>query len=656
MARPRPGGPSPLGHGRRPPHGRRRHRRALSAATARTLTYGSTFTEDVVVTIISRSEWGARSPFKPQRLSWKPWQGGVVIHHHGAGSWPVHEHDQCYGQMRSVQLTAMYPWPFLQEQYNDIPYSFVVCQHGGIFEGTGTQVRSEANGTQTVGANQDYYAVMGLIESEDQPSRAMLDSIRELIAHLRENHSAGPFIRGHRDVFDTECPGNLYPHIQGFYPVLPPGEPDPTPPKPARPLFLYSRSQWGARPPREVTRVDPGSRTGFTVHYSAGPASQTVRQIQNYHMDSNGWSDVGYNFLVDVEGRIYEGRGWDVAGAHATGHNTTHIGVCFIGEDGDATPRALSAIRALYNQANSRTGRTLAMTWHGGLSGQSTQCPGPGLRAWVQGGMNASTLPVHTGTGDLGGDSTGSTGGGMTLVRTIAAQQAAVNQLGYSPALEVDGVWGPKTDAGVRWLQQKVGAGAADGLWGPATEAAYAAHTGGSGSGTGSGGGGMTSVRSVKEQQQAVNALGYSPALEADGIWGPKTDAGVRWLQQKVGAGAADGLWGPATEAAYNGYLDNGAMLTVDGQWGPATIRATQKVIGVTADGQWGPNSVRGLQRHLNTWSNAGLVVDGAAGPATYKALQTHLNKMTGAGLAVDGAWGPATVRALQTALNRGQF
>jgi uncharacterized protein (TIGR02594 family) len=60
----------------------------------------------------------------------------------------------------------------------------------------------------------------------------------------------------------------------------------------------------------------------------------------------------------------------------------------------------------------------------------------------------------------------------------------------------------------------------------------------------------ITSIRSVKQQQQAVNGLGYKPRLEVDGHWGPKTAKGVRWLQKKVGA-AVDGQWGQETEARY---------------------------------------------------------------------------------------------------------
>jgi hypothetical protein len=81
------------------------------------------------------------------------------------------------------------------------------------------------------------------------------------------------------------------------------------------------------------------------------------------------------------------------------------------------------------------------------------------------------------------------------------------------------------------------------------------------GKGGGGGGGGaqtavkpMTSIRNIRQQQEAVNGLGHAPPLDVDGEWGPKSAAGVKWLQKKVGATPVDGEWGPTTEAKYRAH------------------------------------------------------------------------------------------------------
>jgi len=45
-----------------------------------------------------------------------------------------------------------------------------------------------------------------------------------------------------------------------------------------------------------------------------------------------GWNDIAYTFLVCEDGRVYEGRGWNVKGSHTLGYNEISIGICLIGD------------------------------------------------------------------------------------------------------------------------------------------------------------------------------------------------------------------------------------------------------------------------------------------------------------------------------------
>lgn len=106
---------------------------------------------------------------------------------------------------------------------------------------------------------------------------------------------------------------------------------------------IYSRSQWGAN---EDLR-DKGSlrysevHAGFVHHtvnandYTRAEVPGLLRSIYAYHTQSRGWSDVGYNFLVDRFGRIWEGRygGVDraVVGAHTLGYNDYAFAMSAIG-------------------------------------------------------------------------------------------------------------------------------------------------------------------------------------------------------------------------------------------------------------------------------------------------------------------------------------
>ena len=87
--------------------------------------------------------------------------------------------------------------------------------------------------------------------------------------------------------------------------------------------------------------------------YTAAQSPSIVRAIQLYHVKGNGWNDIGYNFLVDRFGQVFEGRFGglerNVVGAHAEGFNTGSVGVALLGEYSSlaVAQKARDAIAAL---------------------------------------------------------------------------------------------------------------------------------------------------------------------------------------------------------------------------------------------------------------------------------------------------------------------
>jgi hypothetical protein len=153
---------------------------------------------------------------------------------------------------------------------------------------------------------------------------------------------------------------------------------------------ILARSSWNARAPKNTpVRVDPSRRVYYVVHHSGAPATQTVRAIQDWCMDGRGFSDIDYNFLVRATtGEIYEGRGWDIVGAHTTNFNTNGAGVCVIGND-EISDAAKRSVRWLYEQYNKRAGKILLVRGHRQLATTGTTCPGDTIYAWVTAGMPA---------------------------------------------------------------------------------------------------------------------------------------------------------------------------------------------------------------------------------------------------------------------------
>ncbi|SPP74324.1 peptidoglycan-recognition protein SC2 [Drosophila guanche] len=157
---------------------------------------------------------------------------------------------------------------------------------------------------------------------------------------------------------------------------------------------IISKSQWGGRAAKSKTTL--GSYLSYAViHHTAGnycttqSACQTqLKNIQNYHMDSLGWADIGYNFLIGGDGNVYEGRGWNAVGAHATNWNSKSIGISFLGNynSDKITSAQITAAKGLLADAVSRGQIVSGYTLYGHRQVSATECPGTNIwneiRTW----------------------------------------------------------------------------------------------------------------------------------------------------------------------------------------------------------------------------------------------------------------------------------
>nr|WP_303769851.1 N-acetylmuramoyl-L-alanine amidase [Actinomyces oris] len=119
------------------------------------------------------------------------------------------------------------------------------------------------------------------------------------------------------------------------------------------PVAVTTRAEWGAN--ASYMSWDPEyARAGHVVvhhtagtnSYSAGQSASIVRGIYYYHAVTLDWGDIGYNFLVDKFGTVFEGRSGSVAapagtmsiGAHARGVNTGTMGISMMGDYSTVSP------------------------------------------------------------------------------------------------------------------------------------------------------------------------------------------------------------------------------------------------------------------------------------------------------------------------------
>jgi hypothetical protein len=168
---------------------------------------------------------------------------------------------------------------------------------------------------------------------------------------------------------------------------------------------IYSRAQWGAdeRIRDRVSLRYFEVHTGFVHHtvtantYSRAEVPGILQGIYKYHVSGRGWSDIGYNFLIDRFGRIWEGRYggiWrPVVGAHTLNYNDYAFGASAIGNFDVTRPSAamVNAYSALFgwklslHGVGANTTKTINGAKFYAINGHrdaaSTACPGRFLYA-----------------------------------------------------------------------------------------------------------------------------------------------------------------------------------------------------------------------------------------------------------------------------------
>ena len=117
------------------------------------------------------------------------------------------------------------------------------------------------------------------------------------------------------------------------------------------------------------------------IHCSATPEFRhvTVDDIRRWHVDGNGWSDIGYHYVIPLNGTLQEGRDLRRIGSHVKGHNKDSIGVCYVGGvDEDMKPkdtRTAAQKIAMQKLLLSLTDTYEGITIHGHNEFSSKACP-----------------------------------------------------------------------------------------------------------------------------------------------------------------------------------------------------------------------------------------------------------------------------------------
>ena len=130
----------------------------------------------------------------------------------------------------------------------------------------------------------------------------------------------------------------------------------------------------------------------IVIHCAATKSSMDIgaSEIKKWHVDDNGWDDIGYHYIIKRGGLVEVGRPEAFQGAHAPAVNSKSIAICLIGgmsEDGDAennfTLQQFLSLKDLIKRLLMTNSNIQEIVGHYDIQDNKPNCPGFNLKEWL---------------------------------------------------------------------------------------------------------------------------------------------------------------------------------------------------------------------------------------------------------------------------------
>jgi len=128
------------------------------------------------------------------------------------------------------------------------------------------------------------------------------------------------------------------------------------------------------------------------IHCAATKASMDIGydEIRKWHVEDNGWDDVGYHFIIRRNGKLEKARPEGYSGAHAPSHNSRSIGICLVGgmaDDGgpenNFTLEQFLTLKDLVNMIMDKYSDITEVLGHCDVQENKPNCPGFNVKEWL---------------------------------------------------------------------------------------------------------------------------------------------------------------------------------------------------------------------------------------------------------------------------------